>query len=68
VEEWATAYGTPCSRLVAVVSHLRAVAERIENVLYIKRREGDRSSEANWIEPAERDAIVEQEMERGLLA
>jgi len=55
-------------RMVAVVSHLKAVAERIDNVLYVRRRPGDRSSEAQWIDAGERDALVMKEVEEALLS
>lgn len=58
---------TGSDRLVAVISHLKAVSERIENVLYVKRDPADRSSEARWIGPTEKDRLVEEEMEQGLL-
>jgi exonuclease SbcC len=55
-------------RLVAVVSHLKAVAERIDDVLYVHRQPGDRSSVAEWIGPEERDALVMRDVELTLLA
>jgi DNA repair protein SbcC/Rad50 len=55
-------------RMVAVVSHLKAVAERIDNVLYVRRRPGDRSSEAEWIDGGHRDALVMKEVEESLLS
>jgi hypothetical protein len=54
--------------LVAVVSHLKAVAERIDDVLYVHRQPGDRSSVAEWIGPEERDALVMRDVELTLLA
>jgi exonuclease SbcC len=43
-------------RLVAVISHLRAVAESIENVLYVEATPG--GSNARWLDPAERSALA----------
>jgi exonuclease SbcC len=43
-------------RLVAVISHLRAVAESIDNVLYVEATPG--GSNARWLDPAERSALA----------
>jgi DNA repair protein SbcC/Rad50 len=43
-------------RLVAVISHLRVVAESIENVLYVEATPG--GSNARWLDPAERSAMA----------
>ncbi len=53
-------------RLVAVISHLRAVAERIETVLSVASTPA--GSEAHWITGPEREAVVRAELEDGLLA
>jgi exonuclease SbcC len=53
-------------RLVAVVSHIRAVAERLERVLEVTRTPA--GSRAEWRDPSERNAMVERELEAGLLA
>jgi len=52
-------------RLVAVISHVKAVAERIETVLEVTS--GPRGSQAAWRDPTERAAMVEEELEVGLL-
>lgn len=43
-------------RLVAVISHLRTVAESIENVLYVEAT--PEGSNARWLDPAERSAMA----------
>jgi exonuclease SbcC len=53
-------------RLVAVVSHVKAVAERIEDVLEVVRT--PLGSRAEWRGASERDALVSEELEAGLLA
>jgi exonuclease SbcC len=53
-------------RLVAVVSHVRAVAERIETVLEVTR--SATGSQARWREPDEMDQSLAQELEARLLA
>lgn len=53
-------------RLVGVVSHIRAVAESIEQVLLVTRTPA--GSRARWISRAEREAEVEGEIGDGLLA
>lgn len=53
-------------RLVAVISHLRAVAETIDDVLLVVR--GPDGSKASWLTPQERDAILSSDAESGLLA
>ena len=52
-------------RLVRVISHVRAVAERIETVLSVSRTSA--GSEARWISGSERDLLIEEELEEGLL-
>jgi exonuclease SbcC len=53
-------------RLVAVVSHVRAVAERLETVLEVSRT--PTGSRADWRGPGEREQLLAQELEAGLLA
>jgi exonuclease SbcC len=52
-------------KLVAVISHLHAVAEAAEDVLWVER--GLAGSTARWLNPGERDALVHQEVAGGLL-
>jgi DNA repair protein SbcC/Rad50 len=52
-------------RLVAVVSHIAAVAERIESVLEVTRRPA--GSVATWRDGRARDALVQRELEGHLL-
>jgi exonuclease SbcC len=52
-------------KLVAVVSHLHAVAEAVEDVMWVERHpEGSR---ARWLTAAERDELVREEVASGLL-
>jgi exonuclease SbcC len=53
-------------RLVAVVSHVRGVAERIETVLEVTRTAA--GSRAEWRGDAERELMLAEEHERRLLA
>jgi DNA repair protein SbcC/Rad50 len=53
-------------KLVAVISHLHAVAEAVEDVLWVER--GPAGSAARWLNPGERDALVRQEVTGGLLS
>ena len=53
-------------RLVAVVSHVRAVAERLETVLEVSRT--PTGSRADWRGAGEREQLLAQELEAGLLA
>jgi exonuclease SbcC len=53
-------------RLVAVISHVRAVAEQIETVLRVNYR--PEGSEVLRVTGAEREAFVAEEVEQGLLA
>ena len=52
-------------RLVAVISHMRAVAENIEHVLLVKRTVS--GSQAWWASATERDQIVDDNLSNGLL-
>jgi exonuclease SbcC len=53
-------------QLVAVVSHVRAVAERIETVLEVRKLPG--GSQARWRVGDERERLAGDELEAGLLA
>lgn len=52
-------------RLVAVISHMRAVAENFDNVLVVTRTLS--GSQAHCATPAERDQLVTDELAAGLL-
>jgi DNA repair protein SbcC/Rad50 len=52
-------------RLVALVSHIKAVAERIPDVLEVRRK--PTGSEAIWRGRLERDQMVAEDLEAGLL-
>jgi DNA repair protein SbcC/Rad50 len=52
-------------KLVAVVSHLHAVAEAVEDVLWVERR--PEGSSARWLTAAERDNLVKEDVASGLL-
>jgi DNA repair protein SbcC/Rad50 len=52
-------------KLVAVISHLHAVAEAVEEVMWVERR--PEGSSARWLTTQERDALVRQEVSGGLL-
>ena len=52
-------------KLVAVISHLHAVAEAVEDVLWVERR--PEGSMASWLSPDARDALVRQDVVGGLL-
>ena len=53
-------------RLVAVISHLRSVAENMEHVLAVRR--GPDGSHVHWLGGDERDRVVSEEIEAGLLS
>jgi exonuclease SbcC len=53
-------------KLVAIVSHLHAVAEAVEDVIWVERR--PEGSSASWLSPAARDALVQQDLAGGLLS
>jgi exonuclease SbcC len=53
-------------KLVAVISHLHAVAEAVKDVLWVER--GPAGSAVRWLSPDERDALVRQEVTGGLLS
>lgn len=52
-------------RLVAVISHMKAVAENFDHVLLVNRTTS--GSHAHWTTPAERDQLVTDELTAGLL-
>jgi DNA repair protein SbcC/Rad50 len=52
-------------KLVCVISHLKSVAERIDHVLLVTRT--PRGSEVKVADRSERAALVEEELEAGLL-
>jgi DNA repair protein SbcC/Rad50 len=52
-------------KLVAIISHLHAVAEAVEDVIWVERR--PEGSSASWMGPAARDALVRQDVAGGLL-
>jgi exonuclease SbcC len=52
-------------KLVAVISHLHAVAEAVEDVIWVERQ--PEGSSARWLAPSERDALARQEVTGGLL-
>ncbi len=54
-------------RLVAVISHLRAVAESIDHVLLVTRDQSSGST-AHWLTPAERESLLSSDAESGLLS
>jgi len=52
-------------RLVAVISHLHAVAENIEHVLLVTK--GPAGSEIHWAKDVEREELIADEVKSGLL-
>lgn len=53
-------------RLVAVITHMRNVAENFDNILMVtKDRNGN--SEAHWATPEERDRMITDDLGGGLL-
>ncbi|MEU8795024.1 AAA family ATPase [Streptomyces sp. NPDC048643] len=51
-------------RLVMVISHLHAVAEAVDAVLWVER--GTTGSSTRWLTPAERDDLVQADLASGL--
>ncbi|MEU7004804.1 SMC family ATPase [Nonomuraea sp. NPDC046570] len=51
-------------RLVMVISHLHAVAEAVDDVLWVEN--GPAGSTARWMTQAERDELVQADLSRGL--
>ncbi|MFH8443419.1 AAA family ATPase [Streptomyces sp. NPDC018026] len=51
-------------RLVMVISHLHAVAEAVDDVLWVERTAV--GSSARWLTPAERDDMVQDDLTSGL--
>jgi len=52
-------------RLVAVISHLKSVAESIDKVLTVRMTAT--GSRAKWLSSEERDRMLTEDVERGLL-
>ena len=52
-------------KLVAVISHLHAVAEAVEDVMWVERQ--PEGSSVRWLTAGERDALARQEVTSGLL-
>lgn len=53
-------------RLVMVISHLHAVAEAVDDVLWVQRSPA--GSTARWLDPTERDELVQADLASGLQA
>ncbi|MEV4015667.1 SMC family ATPase [Nonomuraea angiospora] len=53
-------------RLVMVISHLHAVAEAVDDVLWVEH--GPTGSTARWLDPIERDELVQADLASGLQA
>ncbi len=53
-------------RLVAVISHLKSVAESIDKVLAVRMTPG--GSKLKWISAEEREKMLSEDVERGLIA
>jgi exonuclease SbcC len=53
-------------RLVMVISHLHAVAEAVDDVLWVQRTAA--GSSARWLTPSERDELVQADLASGLQA
>jgi exonuclease SbcC len=51
-------------RLVMVISHLHAVADAVDDVLWVER--GATGSRARWLTPVERDELVQTDLVSGL--
>ncbi|MER6764225.1 MULTISPECIES: hypothetical protein [Amycolatopsis] len=49
-----------------MIGHMRDVAENFVNVLLVTRTPG--GSQARWLDPAERDQLVTDELSAGLLS
>lgn len=54
-------------RMVMVISHLRAIAEAVDDVLWVERAESAGSA-ARWLTPAQRDELVNSDVAGGLQA
>ena len=54
----------PVAFIVMVISHLHAVAEAVDDVLWVRRT--DAGSSAHWLTPAERDELVQADLASGL--
>ncbi|MEV6611879.1 SbcC/MukB-like Walker B domain-containing protein [Kutzneria sp. NPDC051319] len=53
-------------RLVMVISHLHAVAEAVDDVLWVQR--GTAGSTVRWLNPVERDDLIQADLASGLQA
>jgi exonuclease SbcC len=53
-------------RLVMVISHLHAVAEAVDDVMWVQRTAA--GSSARWLTPSERDELVQADLASGLQA
>ena len=53
-------------RLVMMISHLHAVAEAVDDVLWVQRTTAGAS--ARWLISAERDELAQADLTRGLQA
>jgi exonuclease SbcC len=53
-------------KLVTIISHLHALAEAVEDVLWVER--GPTGSAARWLDADEGDALVRQDVSAGLLS
>jgi len=62
----ALAAETGGDKLVAVISHLHAVAEAVTDVLWVTKELG--SSTASWLDPGQVEALVTADAQAGLLA
>jgi exonuclease SbcC len=51
-------------RLVAVISHMRDVADNFESILMVKK--SPKGSEAKWLSPEERDELMADDLASGL--
>ena len=56
---------TDGDKLVAVISHLHAVAEAVDDVMWVERQPD--GSSIRWLTTAERDTLARQEVTSGLL-
>jgi hypothetical protein len=57
---------TSDDKLVAIVSHLHAVADAVEDLIWVQRHAA--GSSASWLSPAARESLVRQDMAGGLFS
>ncbi|GAA0903550.1 AAA family ATPase [Virgisporangium aurantiacum] len=62
----ALAAHSTAGRLVTIISHMRSIAEITDHVLVVERT--FRGSQAHWADPEEREQIVNDDLNRGLLS